>query len=85
LTGVLAGLVVLLTLAVVVLGWYAAARSQAAGREPGQPDHVTDEMGTGVMAELRKWQAEAAHWKATAERLQRELDEGGQRGGGSPR
>ena len=80
-TGVLAGLVVLLTLAVVVLGWYAAARAKAGGREPGQPDHVSDEMVSGVMAELRKWQAEAAHWKATAERLQRELDEGGQRGG----
>jgi hypothetical protein len=74
LTGVLVGVVVLLGLAIVVLGWYAAARANAAGREPGQPDHVTDEMVIGVMAELRKWQAEAAHWKATAERLQRELD-----------
>ena len=73
-TGVLVGVTVLLGLAVVVLGWYAAARTKAGGREPGQPDHVTDEMVAGVMAELRKWQAEAAHWKATAERLQRELD-----------
>jgi hypothetical protein len=31
-------------------------------------------MVAGVLAELRKWQAEAAHWKTTAERLQRELD-----------
>jgi hypothetical protein len=74
LTGVLAGIVVLLGLTVVTLGWYAVARTKAGGREPGQPDHISDEMLTGVMAELRKWQAEAAHWKATAERLQRELD-----------
>ena len=73
-TGVLTGVVVLLALAVVVLGWYAAARAKTAGREPGQPDHVSDEVMSGVLAELRKWQAEAAHWKATAERLQRELD-----------
>ena len=51
------------------------ARLQAAGREPGQPDGVTDDVVTGLMAELRKWQAESAHWKATAERLQRELDQ----------
>jgi hypothetical protein len=74
LTGVLAGVTVLLGLTVIVLAWYAAARAKTGQREPGQPDHVTDEMMTGVMAEMRKWQAEAAHWKATAERLQRELD-----------
>jgi hypothetical protein len=74
LTGALVGVIVLLGLMLVVLAWYAAARSKSAGHEPGQPDHVTDEVVTGVMAELRKWQAEAAHWKATAERLQRELD-----------
>ena len=73
-TGVLVGVIVLLGLVIVVLGWYAAARTKAGGREPGQPDHVSDEVVTGVMAELRTWQAEAAHWKATAERLQRELD-----------
>ena len=73
-TGVLAGVTVLLALAVIVLGWYAAARAKSGGHEPGQPDHITDEVLGGVMAELRKWQAEAAHWKATAERLQRELD-----------
>ena len=73
-TGALVGVVVLLGLTIVVIGWYAAARVKVGGREIGQPDHVTDEMVTGVMAELRKWQAEAAHWKATAERLQREID-----------
>jgi hypothetical protein len=30
---------------------------------------------SGLMVELRKWQAEAAHWKSTAERLHRRLDE----------
>ena len=73
-TGVLVGVVVLLGLTIIVIGWYAAARAKVGNREPGQPDHVTDEMVMGVMAELRKWQAEAAHWKATAERLQREID-----------
>jgi hypothetical protein len=74
LTGVLVGVVVLLTFAVVVLGWYAAARVKTAGREPGDPDRISEEVVSGLMTELRKWQAESAHWKATAERLQRELD-----------
>jgi hypothetical protein len=51
------------------------ARLRSGGRELGQPDSVTDEVVTGLLAELRKWQAESAHWKATAERLQRELDQ----------
>lgn len=73
-TGVLVGVIVLLGLFIVVLAWYAAARVKTAGREVGQPDRLSDEVMTGVLDELRKWQAEAAHWKATAERLQRELD-----------
>lgn len=73
-TGALVGVIVLMGLVIVVLALYAAARAKTGGREPGQPDHVSDEMVSGVMGELRKWQAEAAHWKATAERLQRELD-----------
>lgn len=63
--------VMVLGVAVVVL----MARLRSSGREPGQPDAVTDEVVTGLMAELRKWQAESAHWKAAAERLQRELDQ----------
>ena len=51
------------------------ARLHSAGRVPGAPDEATGEVVTGLMAELRKWQAESAHWKATAERLQRELDQ----------
>ena len=73
-TGALVGVIVLLGLFIVVLAWYAAARVKTAGREIGQPDRVSDEVMTDVLAELRKGQAEAAHWKATAERLQRELD-----------
>lgn len=60
-----------LGVAVVVL----LARLHAGTREPGQPDGATDEVITGLLAELRKWQAESAHWKSTAERLQRELDQ----------
>jgi hypothetical protein len=73
-TGALVGVIVLLGLVILVLAWYAAARAKTGGREPGQTDHVSDEMVAGVLAELRKWQAEAAHWKTTAERLQREPD-----------
>jgi hypothetical protein len=38
------------------------------------PDRLSDEVVSGLMTELRKTQAEVAHWKAAAERLQRELD-----------
>ena len=73
-TGVLTGVVVLLVLALLVTAWYAVAAHKTAGHDPIGPDRVSEEVTTGLMAELRKWQAEAAHWKATAERLQRELD-----------
>ena len=73
-TGVLTGVVVLLVLALVVTAWYAVAAHKTAGHDPIGPDRVSEEVTTGLLAELRKWQAEAAHWKATAERLQRELD-----------
>jgi hypothetical protein len=61
--------------AVVVLGVYAVARSRSRGLEPGRPDRVSEDVVSGLLSELRKWQAEAAHWKSTAERLQRRLDE----------
>jgi len=51
-----------------------AARLRSTGHEPGRPDDLSDEVVTGLMSELRKWQAEAEHWKATAQRLQREID-----------
>lgn len=68
----------MLILAVMVLGVAVVvllARVRAGTREPGQPDAVTEDVFTGLLAELRKWQAEAEHWKSTAERLQRELDQ----------
>jgi hypothetical protein len=40
-----------------------------------KPDELGDELVTGLMAELRKSEAEAAYWKTIAERLQREADE----------
>jgi hypothetical protein len=74
-TNALVAALLLLVLAAFVGLIYVTARSRADGREPGRPDAISDEVVSGLMAELRKWQAEAAHWKATAERLQRELDE----------
>jgi len=66
--------VILLVLVLLITIWYAVARVKAADRQPGRPDAVSEEVVSGLMSELRKWQAEAAHWKATADRLQRELD-----------
>jgi hypothetical protein len=74
-TGALVGALLLVAIAVMVAIAYVAARDRSAGREPGRPDAISEEVVSGLMVELRKWQAEAAHWKATAERLQRELDQ----------
>lgn len=74
-TGALTGVAVLLAIALLVALVYLVARSRADRPEPGRPDQVTDEVVTGLMAEVRKWQAEAAYWKSAAERLQRELDQ----------
>jgi hypothetical protein len=73
--GTLTGILVLLVIVLVIAIAYVVAKDRAAGHEPGQLDAVSDEVTSGLMAELRKWQAEAEHWKRTAERLQRELDE----------
>ena len=67
---VLGLVVILLAVATLVL----VVKLRAGGRQPGDPDELSAEVAGGLLAELRKWQAEAAHWKATAERLQRELD-----------
>jgi hypothetical protein len=67
---VLGLIVILLAVTTLVL----LVRLRAGGRQPGDPDELSHEVADGLLAELRKWQAEAAHWKATAERLQRELD-----------
>ena len=68
---VLGLLVIVLVVAVLVL----FVKLRAGDRQPGDPDALSDEVAGGLLTELRKWQAEAAHWKATAERLQRELDQ----------
>jgi hypothetical protein len=74
-SGVVTGVAVLVAAVLLVAVLYLLARDRSRGRGAGVPDAHTDEVVSGLMAELRKWQAEAAHWKATAERLQRELDQ----------
>jgi hypothetical protein len=74
-TGVAVGVLILFVLALLVSLFIVLSRQHAESRQPGRPDEVSDEVVSGLMTELRKWQAEAAHWKATAERLQRELDQ----------
>jgi hypothetical protein len=71
----LATLVVLVVLVGIVVGGYVMSRRGSTNVTPGEPDRVTGDVVTGLMAELRKVQAEAAYWKTTAERLQREADE----------
>lgn len=71
---VLATLVVVAVLVGVVVAGYVTSRRRAKGVIPGEPDRVTGDVVSGLMAELRKSQAEAAYWKSTAERLQREAD-----------
>jgi hypothetical protein len=75
LTAALIGVLLLLTLAFGVGFVVALVKARTAGREVGRPDQVSEDVVSGLLAELRKWQAEAAHWKSTAERLQRELDQ----------
>jgi hypothetical protein len=72
--GTVASLVVLALLVAVVAVGYLVARRRASGMIPGEPDRVTGDVVSGLMAELRKCQAETAYWKSTAERLQREAD-----------
>lgn len=74
-TGLLVGVAILAVLLAVVVVIYLIARDRSRGAGVGVADATTDEVVSGLMTELRKWQAEAAHWKATAERLQRELDQ----------
>jgi hypothetical protein len=69
-----AGTLILVGFVVIFTVLYVVARRQSRGMGPGMPDRVSGEVVTGLMAELRKSHAETAHWKAAAERLQRELD-----------
>jgi hypothetical protein len=72
---VLASVGVTLVLVGLVVAGYVAARRRSKGVVPGAPDRVTEDVVSGLMAELRKAQAETAYWKTTAERLQREADQ----------
>ncbi|HWC33676.1 MAG TPA: hypothetical protein VG650_02500 [Mycobacteriales bacterium] len=72
--GLLVGIAILVGLATILAVGYFLSQRRAAGITPGSPDRVTEEVVSGLMVELRKAQAEAAHWKAAAERLQREAD-----------
>jgi hypothetical protein len=74
--GVTIGVLVLLVLALGLLLAVVASKVYNGDREAGKPDEVSDEVVTGLLAELRRTQAEAARWKAEAERLKRERDEG---------
>lgn len=69
-----ASLVVLAILIGIVVAGYVASRRRAKAVVPGEPDRVTGDVVSGLMAELRKAQAETAYWKTIAERLQREAD-----------
>jgi hypothetical protein len=71
---VLASLGVVAVLVGLVLAGYVASRRRSKDVIPGEPDRVTGDVVSGLMAELRKSQAEAAYWKSMAERLQREAD-----------
>jgi hypothetical protein len=72
--GLVAGVAILLGFVAVVVAGYVLSRRGSREVHPGEPDRVTGEVVSGLMKELRKSQAEAAHWKTAAERLQRELD-----------
>ncbi|MGN6472474.1 MAG: hypothetical protein ACTHK4_02345 [Mycobacteriales bacterium] len=70
----LVGVAILVALVTICVAGYVVSRRRARDVVPGTPDRVTEEVVAGLMTELRKSQAEAAHWKAAAERLQREID-----------
>jgi hypothetical protein len=72
---VLATVAVVAVFVVLVVGGYLLSRRQSRRLLPGATDQVTEDVVTGLMTELRKWQAEAAHWKGVAQRLQREIDQ----------
>ena len=76
LSGLIVGLVLVVGGAALVL--VVRHRGRAGG--PGRTDAVSEEVVSGLLAEVRKWQAEAEYWKSQAERLQRELEDPGGRG-----
>jgi hypothetical protein len=68
------GITILVVFVVIVAGAYSMSRRGSRNVEVGRPDHVSDDLVTKLMAELRKSQAETAYWKREAERLQKETD-----------
>jgi hypothetical protein len=72
---VLATLAVVVVLVGVVTLGYVTSRRRGGAVVPGAPDRVSSDVVSGLMAELRKSQAETAYWRSTAERLQREAEE----------
>ena len=73
-TGFFVGVLILVVLALVFAVLYLLAKHNTPRTLEELEEDAGDEVKARLLAELRKWQAEAAHWKATAERLQRELD-----------
>jgi flagellar biosynthesis/type III secretory pathway M-ring protein FliF/YscJ len=76
-TGALVGVLLLLVITLAVALAHTVARQRAGRAEAARDerDAASEPLVAGLTAELRKWQAEAEHWKATAQRLQRELDQ----------
>jgi hypothetical protein len=72
---VLAFVIYILVLVALIGFGYGLFRRRSGVFSANPPDRVSDEVVSGLMAELRKAQAETAYWKSTAERLQREADE----------
>lgn len=72
--GAAVGIAILVGLVAICVGGYLVSRRRASHVVPGSPDRISEEVVAGLMTELRKAQAETAHWKAAAERLQREID-----------
>jgi hypothetical protein len=66
-----AGLVVAVGMA-IILGLYALSLRRVVRRAEGDRDG--DPLLAPLTEEVRKWRAEANHWRVTAERLQAELD-----------
>jgi hypothetical protein len=71
---VLAFVIYILVLLGLIGFGYALYRRKAGIFGDTEPDQVTADVVSGLLAELRKAQAETAYWKTAAERLQREAD-----------
>jgi hypothetical protein len=70
--GAVTGVSLLVAAVLLMTVLYLLAKRHA---PPELDDDTGNSLVAGLTEELRKWQAEARHWKATAERLQRELDQ----------